>query len=479
VVERGELVLDPNELLSVISTSFSEGSAQSAVTAVKTAVTQGLTAVDKSVRIEWTNYFNHDFAPDMVMSWSDSSTDPRDVFLRLSTDAADIRDDLQYLGSEHPMIFGLGVLSEQLPAEVREMGDAHNWLVIDPGGLAPLADESKRMKSLLGAAVLKGGRSVVNQSVGSTLVATVDEGFDGALGIEVEPTARAIEIVDQVLNPEQGGRLARFFEALWIGRGGSPTSFPSTSIELSGLLTDESLKFLVSWEETIDDVAFWKRIARRTGLDQLGRLESVPPTVNLQRLMEILASIVPTQRLRVDAGQARLGDSQELRWDIHDGLVNLVGSNFRAAFAERSDVLEPSGDPKPGITVEELATRAGSVPIVTIELGNGVESVLWRSETNSDVKASDSLASTVHELGYGTRVSSVVAAASRALECDLTRGFSSTGNRGKVPLVDFLECALPILWPLVDADAVELAQLLDIAREVWAAPSLFDLLEPE
>src|SRR5262245_12067356 len=82
-----------------------DGTTESA-TAVKRAVARSLSAVDPGVTIETTDYFNHSFAPDLVLRWErPGQHEERFVFLRFNDEPEWITEELPRLEHRHPVVY--------------------------------------------------------------------------------------------------------------------------------------------------------------------------------------------------------------------------------------------------------------------------------------------------------------------------------------------------------------------------------------
>ena len=76
------------------------------ITSIKRAVTEQIQSTDKRVSCRWTDYFNHGFAPDLVLMWPEDKAE-RFVFLRTSYDAVGLHLDVETLADSKPMIVSL------------------------------------------------------------------------------------------------------------------------------------------------------------------------------------------------------------------------------------------------------------------------------------------------------------------------------------------------------------------------------------
>ncbi|MGB3412609.1 MAG: hypothetical protein WBA45_15605 [Microthrixaceae bacterium] len=457
-------------------------SASKGINVIKQAVTHALVDSDSTVTIRWTDYFNHAFAPDMVLSWPDGSIKERLAYLRLTDRPDELAEDLSAVSEHHPIIFGLSgtdgneARSESLPILDSAATEARG-LFLDPWSVAPLTDSSRPSHGLLGGALLRGGRRALDERRSLSLVAGVNDGLGAALQGEATSTSRAVNLLDEYLGELQAGPIIRFLQALWMGSGQSASDFPGGHIDEFGSLADESLRFLLSWDVEIEDANFWRRSAVQVTVAQLARLRTAAATPNMQHLLRVMLNELLARTVAVQRGQASFSTTQGLLWSVRSGMLCLSGSDFDAFFGEKSDDLASmkrrvDGEAT-GISVDELRRRAGSVALSEIVLRTGNETVTWRSESDSDLKASDRLAAMIASLGYGTTAASAVAVGSRPLECDLVKRTATTGNRSMVPLGEFMRAALPIIWGLAEVDQVLVSQLLREAPESGGQQDLF------
>src|SRR6266568_1384439 len=99
-------------LLSAVSDALAIGPWSESTNAVKRAVINVLGQMDSRVQIEDTHYFNHSIVPDLVLTWPDSDTAERLLFLRLSKEPDLLADDLLHVGHHRPILLPLDVVSE-------------------------------------------------------------------------------------------------------------------------------------------------------------------------------------------------------------------------------------------------------------------------------------------------------------------------------------------------------------------------------
>src|ERR1035441_3303618 len=77
------------------------------ITRIKAAAIRQFEALDKRMKIHNTEYFNHSFAPDLVLKWSQNGQTERYVYMRSSAREGALTDDVLRLGDQQPIVLGL------------------------------------------------------------------------------------------------------------------------------------------------------------------------------------------------------------------------------------------------------------------------------------------------------------------------------------------------------------------------------------
>lgn len=256
------------------------------IAAVKAVVIKELELLDNSISIRDTSYFNHTYAPDLLLSWADSST--RSVFLRFTDDLERIAADLQQIDTADPLIFGLSTPTPEaagygtLDASAR----ASEAQITDVSSVERLAELQQRDAgvSLLGQALAQGGRGFIDRETAGQVAGDVSGGFSGAAELASDPTALAVATLDGYLAPPQASKMIRVLQAIWEGNEGSPDLFPGPR-DLSGRLSADSLQYILD-VVSADDDDFWQRIGRGLTLEQLTDLSiSESNSTNFQQLV--------------------------------------------------------------------------------------------------------------------------------------------------------------------------------------------------
>ena len=258
----------------------------SRVLIIKRAVADELRAVDPAVKVHFTDYFNHSFAPDLVLKWPDKNPE-RFLFVR-SAGAAWLLNDMRLVASHHPVIFTLEDLGTESAAMPRKSLHAAAtttgaWIT-DSTGTEAIADVRPRspILGMLSQGLVRGGRGVSDAPEVRKLANVTQRGFVGASKGTVRSTRSAVKAIEGQLDPEQSSRLTRVLRAVWEAHGADAASFPTTSSV--GKLTADDLSYLLSiGSEGSPD--FWARIRRAVSTELLAGVTVDDPSPSLQALL--------------------------------------------------------------------------------------------------------------------------------------------------------------------------------------------------
>jgi hypothetical protein len=139
------------------------------ISVIKRAVTNEIRAADPSVSIIFTDYFNHSFAPDMVLRWPTENRE-RLLFVRPSASMNWLLGGLQFVASHRSLVFTLEDLPPAPPTDspdrtrrvLAENATATDTWITDPSGLAAVSSvrTNEPALGLLSQALVRGGRGV-------------------------------------------------------------------------------------------------------------------------------------------------------------------------------------------------------------------------------------------------------------------------------------------------------------------------------
>lgn len=345
---------------------------------VKDAVAKELSALDTTASVKSTNYFNHTFAPDFVMTWPDQTS--RRVYLRLTYDLDALVDDVALIDSTDPLIFGL-TSQESVEAQpaIDEVIAHTNAMFTEPSALERLIHrkQSDSTANMLSNAIAQGGRGTFVADEAVDLADVVARGFDAAARVEFEHTAEAVTAIGDRLGGPQGWRMNRVLQAVWEGSEGSLSQFPGGA-DISGRLNPESLGYLVKYMQTDDD-GFWKRIGRSLRLADLETLDFETDFDNIQRLiranLDVIAAratVVKSDPLGIDSA---LGDDA-FRWARRGSHISFEAPRLFAILGgSKKDLGDVDEDVAEAVSVDRFIDRAEGFDLIEVSVHSGPEQI--------------------------------------------------------------------------------------------------------
>jgi hypothetical protein len=429
---------------------------------VKDAVAKELSALDATARVRSTDYFNHTFAPDFVMTWPDETS--RRVYLRLTYDLDALVNDVALIDSADPLIFGL-TSSESVqaqPAIDQAIADT-DAMFTEPSALERLIHRkhSDSTANMLSNALAQGGRGTFVGDQAIDLANTVARGFDAAAQVEFEATAEAVSAIGDRLGGPQAWRMNRVLQAVWEGSEGSLSQFPGGA-DLSGRLNPESLRYLVKYMRT-DDLAFWKRVGRGLRLSDLETLDFDTDGDNIQRLvranLDVIsarAAVVKSDPLGVDSP----ADGEPIRWARRGRHISFEAPNLFAIVAgSKRDLDDVDKDAAQAVSVEQFIDRADGFDLVEVSVHSGPEHISAKIDEGAiSTERLHGLSATFD--GEGEVAQSIVATRSGRVNVDLVELTGTGVTRSNVLLADLLAATIPLVYDLTPEHRTAVAGFL-------------------
>jgi hypothetical protein len=456
---------------------------------IKRAVTAEVRAADPAVSVRFTDYFNHSFAPDMVLRWPRENRE-RLLFVRPSASPSWLLDELALMAPHRPMVVTLEDLPLEAAAEARtpeatalarldQAASAADTWVTDPSGLASISEvrTSQPVLGLLSQALMRGGRGVSDGPEIQSLASATATGFVAASELSETDTRSAVDAIEGHLDAEQAGRLTRVLRAVWEGHGGDVARFPTSAA--TGALTDDDLAYLL---ESVNEAPadFWRRIGRNVTTVQLGRLRVSDPSASLQALVAANLSTLQAKGVRLVNEPFQLGESEDVpRWLIGRGCLALRGPNWTAYLAARKAEELPPSDEVAAPTLIALKRRAvgARVAITQVEFGRGDRALTYESRERLDVLNDPELDRVAADVGAGDVYRVVVAlenGGSAGVEFSTATALGPTNST--LPVSSLLRATFPLLS---DLTLEEQRLLLPVLSDPPPVDDLFSTLEQE
>ncbi|MEU1290247.1 hypothetical protein [Kitasatospora sp. NPDC005856] len=443
-----------SDFSSALDAAFEAPDPREAVSRIKNVVAEELSQTDSRATVKKTDFFNHSFAPDLVISWPGESE--RFVFLKSDTRPEVLRDDVDAVRRHHPIVFALdriesGTLMARKPHEREKQDDT---LVADADGIEVLirSRQSDPVVGLASSAVLQGGRGILTGPEAQEMAHSVSSGFTGAKHLDAQATGAAVAQISGHFDIRRTSRLLHFLSAVWVGSGGTPASFPGGR-DVTGDLDGAALEFLLNLPP-IEDYEFWRRIGRPLALESVSRLRMDRMTENLQYLVNSNLDVLHARVCRIVERQQELDEApdEDFRWVLDREMLCLRGPRSSAYFAAKVDDLKVGSEEANGISLRELLRRADArrVPISELELATPTRTISYATIARDDVSHDEELMRLSTAFGSAPHVQSAVATlmGSRPLVCEFLTRTAKGRTTTKFPLGELSPVAMALLADL-------------------------------
>jgi len=467
---------------AALDAAYDRKTPQAVVSAVKQVIINQIRQIDPAVRIESTDYFNHTFAPDLVLHW-ERERSSRQLFVR--QDSADLHfaEDLEPVVGRAPIIFSLEPSRARMRvrSESEQRFRSANLLVTDAAGVEEISERrSNRVVSIASPSVLQGARGILDADRATTMTTGLARGFVAAGNLAADETRDAVELIDHFFQRPQASKLAQFLRAVWVGAGGPQSAFPG-AVPLQAGLSTEALSFLLEFEQN-DSIDYWRRVGVGLDLERLIQLRPVPSR-NFDRL--VAANL---DRVQGRACSVRIDLQDELvdgpsEWGASESALVWRGPAVRMRIAGTKETAQAGlVDQDIPVSLDQLVSRArlNAIPLASVEIlaeerriGYGVTS----EATRRDISDDEQLRSMVGALDPTARVRQVVASLpdGRSLVCDFRDGIAAGRGGAKFTLLELLRFALPLLAATSDEDTARAKQIQSGFTEAVEPASLFDI----
>jgi len=371
---------------------------------IKDVVADALRNADRSVRIVQTSHFNHSYVPDMVLSGQSGErmTLAKFSFARPAIRAR-IELDVTEHATEHPMFIQLSTFDRESGGhgDVPEADDPYasleasarsaRSLVTEVSALDELVVGDSPATQLLPPSILRGGIGVLEQDEARSAASIVNAGFNGALEAYREPTAEALNVISEVLDPSAATELSGFLETMWIASGGSVSEFPGAFQDLGVHISSRRLQAILDAIDG-DRVKFWQKIGESVQLDSFDQLNLVGEAPALQAMMTTALPRLSAKTCRIAAIGDPSDSTRRFRWQVNQGTLAIEGFGRQAWVAEHKERLPRADDEQPAPPVPTLLAkraRAAGAAIGRVELVGVDRSVSYQAAGGVDLASDD------------------------------------------------------------------------------------------
>lgn len=441
---------DASAFAALIHDGLFDPSPSESILRVKDAVAKELAALDSTAHVKRTDYFNHTFAPDFVMTWPDATS--RRVYLRMAYDLDALVDDVALIDSTDPLIFGL-TEAESIKAKphVDKVIAETDAMFTEPASLEKLIDRKKAdaTANMLSNALAQGGRGSFVGNDAVDLADVVQRGFASAAQVDTGGTAEAVETISERLQGQQAWRMNRVLQAVWEGSEGSLSTFPGIA-DVSSRLNTESLSYLIKYMQT-DDRDFWRRVGRGLTLADLESLDFSEGNVEhlIQANLDVIsarATIVKPDPLGLDEVVA----GRRYRWSKRGGHISFEAPRlFALVGSAKTDLNDVDEEAAAAVSVDAFMNRAGATDLVEVSIHAGPEHISVKSDEGAINK--QRLRGVSATFGGSTEVAqAIVGSRTGRVTVDLPQRSGTGKTQSKVRMADLLVTTIPLVVDVPD-----------------------------
>lgn len=416
---------------AAIATALQLPRGDDAIASVKSIVRTELERMDPDVVVRETQYFNHTFAPDFVLTWrSGKRQSHRDLFLRSSLLSSTMLDDFAALGrkasADQTAPALLALTSDVEEEEVREIAQAEvglapEVLLMDVGAwddIAAAPAKTTPVRTLVERNLVRGGRGLIVEGVAAQLVTVAQP---GNAGIDVDEFSA---LVNDTFIPEAALRIQRAAQLLGLAFGDQwdliQPELGENAEALGGVLSESETHLLVPYLLTADgvteDVRFWRHLGRMMSLAQIEEMTHHLVGLDLTRLVvpnlytwtasrsavsiympedaldddEYESEVEPEAESSIEVADSGVDSKSILdpigKWHIRSRMLSTVVGDLRVFVTADGRRLKARDDAPPA-RWENLSRHVGEFNLRAVELSGLQRRVSISAETDAGVLA--------------------------------------------------------------------------------------------
>lgn len=477
----------PDEFRSAISAAMNSNHADDVIEGVKSAVISEFERLDPSVVIRSTDYFNHSFAPDLVLKWG--TKEYREVYLRYNLRSTSAGRDVELLSTGAPVLFSLDSGSDdddddvttELSEEVRR---SPGTLVTNAPALESIVDEVPSASRIQESAneqrppenhplftlfkknIVRGGRGLVVENTASRFRPPPSGATDET---EINYAANFADMADEVLREDAALQVRRASDLIRVALTGdigllelqAPESMDITELDVpSGRLTQDEIRALIPYllrkSRASIDSRFWSHIGSMITLRQLEEMAGILDGADISDFVRANMANWRARRsaLVINSDSIEADAPVTPAWTFRSKMVCATAGSWTAFFAwdkrkggsSREDSLLADWD--------SVRPSLSSLSLSGIELQGVVRAVKLTADENFNLLAdATQIQSSIND---EFRVRSVDIRTSVDDSSDIHLDFSTMTGAGRdVPLSDLAVSTFSVLghrFPLLDSE---------------------------
>ncbi|MFE0001901.1 hypothetical protein [[Kitasatospora] papulosa] len=314
-----------------IQNALHQASPEAAMRDVKHVVARELQALDPKTEIKTTDYFNHTFIPDFVLTWGSGGQRPtRDIYLRFSVDAPLIQRDLKSLHEESPAFIAISGGERHSDGHPDSaFSEYDDCLLSSTEALESISKEDSRtpVTQMLKASLLQGGKGYLLGDSAAQVQRAVSRADTALSRLDGPEVAASVMAMNDYLSPAFSSRIERVMQVMWVSQGGDAGRFPGSHEIVAALSSAELtqiLPFLLSLEDVTNN-DFWRNLGENLAIDHLQDLKHWRRSTNLNLLVNANLDRISARGAAVDQIQPDLFDdlNRPPYWEVTESHLHL------------------------------------------------------------------------------------------------------------------------------------------------------------
>lgn len=323
------------------------------IEATKRAVIAEVESLDPAAEVRSTEYFNHSFAPDLVVGWgAKKNGTERPIYLRGSIETALLAKDLRTHASSKPVILSLGpesashvfARSEEARRDaLRQEKHSKGSLLTDATALDSLTSAPSGIDAPLNELVrrsfVRGGRGVVDDTQARRLLPEL------STLVEADGAVRYTEALREAFDSRSAARIGTVATIINLAASGEAVDSKLEHLSSEEQLSASELQALAPWLLTQSSVnvsgSFWRWLATQFDFRDLEEQSEAFADVDLDPLIGAASEIWLARRVSLyfaDENDSSTG------WRIRNGILSYrVGEHMLYLASDQRRIRKLSG----------------------------------------------------------------------------------------------------------------------------------------